>query len=209
MASSEHRDKEVKRRAASSPFLCRRANSTRLFEPESPKRFILEESSIIQTSHDQQTILARPLPQHARNPGDGTGIERIGAHISADKARVDFSHESSIAALFPQIEQEAAALSQADLPIVTALTDEAAQRRYRKVAGLARMACGGTHPRSTAEIGLLKLKRKTLARARSALKSAWLNKARRMQRHVLRGPLNGVRVIFAKNREKKTPTPFN
>ncbi|MFJ2989235.1 alanyl-tRNA editing protein [Collimonas sp. NPDC087041] len=97
------------------------------------------------------------------------GIERIGAHISADKARVDFAHEGSIATLFPQIEQEAAALSQADLPIVTAFTDEAAQRRYWEVAGFARMACGGTHPRSTAEIGLLKLKRKNTGKGKERI----------------------------------------
>ncbi len=79
---------------------------------------------------------------------------------------MDFAHEGSIATLFPQIEQEAAALSQADLPIVTTFTDEAAQRRYWEVAGFARMACGGTHPRSTAEIGLLKLKRKNTGKGK-------------------------------------------
>ncbi|MEO6918252.1 MAG: alanyl-tRNA editing protein [Collimonas sp.] len=97
------------------------------------------------------------------------GIERIGAHISVDKARVDFAHEGSIAVLFPEIEKEAAALSSADLPIVTAFTDEAAQRRYWEVAGFAKMACGGTHPRTTAEIGALKLKRKNTGKGKERI----------------------------------------
>jgi Ser-tRNA(Ala) deacylase AlaX len=97
------------------------------------------------------------------------GIERIGAHISADKARIDFADDSNIAVLFPQIETAAAALLSADLPIVTAFTDEAAQRRYWEVAGFARMACGGTHPRSTAEIGALRLKRKNTGKGKERI----------------------------------------
>jgi len=97
------------------------------------------------------------------------GIERIGAHISADKARIDFAHEGSIAVLFPQIEHEVAALLSADLPIITAFTDEAAQRRYWQVEGFARMACGGTHPRSTAEVGTLKFRRKNIGKGKERI----------------------------------------
>jgi alanyl-tRNA synthetase len=94
------------------------------------------------------------------------GIERIGAHISADKARVDFALEGSIAALFPQIEAQVATLLAADLPIVTAFADEAAERRYWEVDGFARMPCGGTHPRRTAEVGAIKLKRKNTGKGK-------------------------------------------
>lgn len=87
-------------------------------------------------------------------------VERVGAHISPEKARIDFAHEGSIAALFPPIESEVARLVAAGLPIVTAYSDETTQRRYWEVEGFARMACGGTHPRTTAEIGQVKLKRK-------------------------------------------------
>src|SRR6202142_3049842 len=58
------------------------------------------------------------------------GIERIGAHISADKARVDFAFDGSIAALFPQIETQVAALLAADLPIITEFSDELDQSPY-------------------------------------------------------------------------------
>ena len=97
------------------------------------------------------------------------GIERIGAHISADKARVDFALDGSIAALFPQIEAQVATLLAADLPIVTAFADEAAERRYWEVDGFARMPCGGTHPRTTAEVGAIKLKRKNTGKGKERI----------------------------------------
>ncbi|WP_158900800.1 alanyl-tRNA editing protein [Burkholderia sp. L27(2015)] len=97
------------------------------------------------------------------------GIERIGAHISQDKARIDFASEVSLAPLLPTIEQEAARLTKSDLPIITAFSDEQAERRYWEVDGFARMACGGTHPRTTAEIGLLKLKRKNTGKGKERI----------------------------------------
>lgn len=88
------------------------------------------------------------------------GIERIGAHISPDKARIDFASEVSLSPLLPSIAHEAMQLINEDRPIVTAFSDEPSERRYWKVDGFASMPCGGTHPRSTAEINGLALKRK-------------------------------------------------
>ncbi|MDN0077236.1 alanyl-tRNA editing protein [Crenobacter sp. SG2303] len=97
------------------------------------------------------------------------GIERIGAHIAADKARIDFAYAESIAVLFPQIEARVETLLTAGLPIVTAFSDEVVERRYWEVEGFARMACGGTHPRSTSEIGALKLKRKNIGKGKERI----------------------------------------
>jgi Ser-tRNA(Ala) deacylase AlaX len=97
------------------------------------------------------------------------GIERIGAHISADKARVDFASEESLGGLLPQLEREAAALIEADRPIVTAFSDEANERRYWEVEGFASMGCGGTHPRSTGEVGPLRLKRKNTGKGKERI----------------------------------------
>ena len=88
------------------------------------------------------------------------GIVRVGAHIAPAKARIDFESERNIGELFEATQAETAALISAAKPIVTAFSDEATQRRYWEVDGFARMACGGTHPRTTAEIGALTLKRK-------------------------------------------------
>ncbi len=88
------------------------------------------------------------------------GIEKVGAHISANKARIDFARAENISSLFNRIQAEADALVAAAHPIVTAFSDEASHRRYWEVAGFARMACGGTHPHTTGEIGPIQLKRK-------------------------------------------------
>lgn len=97
------------------------------------------------------------------------GIERIGAHIAADKARVDFASESSLAPLFGDIEAATQSLVAAGLPIVTAFSDEQAGRRYWEVEGFARMACGGTHPRTTAEVGKIRLKRKNTGKGKERI----------------------------------------
>ena len=97
------------------------------------------------------------------------GIERTGAHISADKARIDFALNSSIAELFPLVEETVAKLVKADLPISTGFTDEVKQRRYWEVAGFAKMSCGGTHPRSTSEVGAIQLKRKNQGRGKERI----------------------------------------
>ncbi|MDR8038723.1 alanyl-tRNA editing protein [Burkholderia cenocepacia] len=97
------------------------------------------------------------------------GIERIGAHIAQDKARIDFASEASLAPLFPEIESAAADLSKRDLRIVTDFSDIDAQRRFWTVDGFATMACGGTHPASTGEIGMLTLKRKNTGKGKERI----------------------------------------
>lgn len=97
------------------------------------------------------------------------GIERIGAHIAVDKARIDFASDTSLAPLFSGIEDDAARLTSSDVPIITAFSDEQAGRRYWKVEGFAQMACGGTHPRSTAEVGPVKLKRKNQGKGKERI----------------------------------------
>ncbi|MBB1624332.1 alanyl-tRNA editing protein [Achromobacter sp. UMC71] len=92
------------------------------------------------------------------------GILRTGAHIAPAKARIDFTHEQSLAPQLAGIAREAQAWIDGDHPIVTAFSDLAAERRYWEVDGFARMACGGTHPRTTGEVGGLALKRKNPGR---------------------------------------------
>jgi Ser-tRNA(Ala) deacylase AlaX len=87
------------------------------------------------------------------------GIEKIGAHIAADKARIDFAWGASLAPALPGIALAAHAIIAADHAIVSAFSDEAAGRRYWEIAGFARVPCGGTHLRRTSEIGALALKR--------------------------------------------------
>jgi Ser-tRNA(Ala) deacylase AlaX len=85
--------------------------------------------------------------------------EKIGANISADKARVDFAMAGTIADALPEIASGVARIVAQDLAIVSAFSDEVAQRRYWEIDGFARVACGGTHPRRTGEVSAVTLKR--------------------------------------------------
>jgi Ser-tRNA(Ala) deacylase AlaX len=59
--------------------------------------------------------------------------EKIGAHIAADKARIDFVFEGNISKHFPELEAAANAIVAADHAIISAYEDEANERRYWKI----------------------------------------------------------------------------
>jgi Ser-tRNA(Ala) deacylase AlaX len=84
---------------------------------------------------------------------------KLGAHIAEDKARLDFAWTGNIAAILPALQTEIARLVAADLPIASAFSDRTAEERSWRIDGFAQVPCGGTHPRSTAEVGPVVLKR--------------------------------------------------
>ncbi len=86
-------------------------------------------------------------------------LEKIGAHISEEKSRIDFFHSQNISSHFPEILAEYNQIIERDLPIKKGYTDEATQRRYWEIEGFSKVSCGGTHVKSTAEVGLVNLKR--------------------------------------------------
>jgi Ser-tRNA(Ala) deacylase AlaX len=97
------------------------------------------------------------------------GKEKIGAHIAADKARIDFLHPQSIAEELPALAGEVARIVAADLPIISAFSDEAAERRFWQIDGFARVPCGGTHLRRTGEVGAIRLKRKNIGQGKERI----------------------------------------
>ena len=97
------------------------------------------------------------------------GIEKIGAHIAEDKARIDFAWSENIAKLFPMMQEKANALVAADHPIISAFSDETNQRRYWEIEGFARVPCGGTHLRRTGEIGPIALKRVNIGKGKERI----------------------------------------
>jgi len=97
------------------------------------------------------------------------GIQKIGAHIAENKARIDFESAENISKLFPLMQEKAGALIAADHPIVSAYSDEANQRRYWEIAGFARVPCGGTHLKRTGEIGALTLKRVNIGKGKERI----------------------------------------
>ena len=97
------------------------------------------------------------------------GIEKVGAHISQDKARIDFSLAESISPYLPVLSAEAQAIINANSYIVSAFSDEVTQRRYWKIPGFAIVPCGGTHLHTTGEIGLLTLKRNNIGKGKERI----------------------------------------
>ena len=97
---------------------------------------------------------------------DFPGVEKLGAHIAEDKARIDFALAEPITPHLAAISQQVQAIIDADLPIVSTFSDPFQQRRYWEVAGYSRVPCGGTHLRRTGEVGTLQLKRKNVGKGK-------------------------------------------
>lgn len=97
------------------------------------------------------------------------GIEKIGAHISAEKARVDFKWAENISAAIPLLETAANHIVQEDRVIVSEYSDEADERRYWEVGGFARVPCGGTHLKRTGEVGKIELKRDNIGKGKERI----------------------------------------
>lgn len=86
-------------------------------------------------------------------------LEKIGAHIAETKARIDFICDKNISTLFEAVLAEYNDIIKADKPIQTGFTDVSTQKRFWKIDGFAEVPCGGTHVKSTAEVGFVTLKR--------------------------------------------------
>jgi Ser-tRNA(Ala) deacylase AlaX len=87
------------------------------------------------------------------------GFEKVGAHIAETKARIDFRSDQNISSIFEGILKDYEEIIKSDKPIQTGFSDVKTQRRFWKIEGFAEVPCGGTHVKSTAEVGLVNLKR--------------------------------------------------
>ena len=96
-------------------------------------------------------------------------IEKIGAHIAADKARIDFARATPVTGELPGLLARASAIIAADLPITSAYSDAAAGRRFWQVPGFDPVPCGGTHLRRTSEVGPLTLKRRNIGKGKERI----------------------------------------
>lgn len=94
---------------------------------------------------------------------------KIGAHISQDKARLDFLLDTRISDAFPLLLQEAEKIIDGDLPVISAYSDREAEKRYWEIEGFARVSCGGTHIRHTGEIGAVTLKRNNIGKGKERI----------------------------------------
>lgn len=94
------------------------------------------------------------------------GINKVGAHIAQNKARIDFSWPVSISPLLPQFAEDANRIIASNLEIRTGFDDEENERRYWEIEGFSRVPCGGTHVRRTGEIGPIRLKRENIGKGK-------------------------------------------
>jgi len=90
------------------------------------------------------------------------GIEKIGAHIAENKARIDFVYANNISSIFDELLSKYNEIIASDLVIKTGFSDIENQRRYWQIDDFAKVPCGGTHVKSTAEVGYVALKRKNI-----------------------------------------------
>lgn len=97
------------------------------------------------------------------------GIEKIGAHISSDKARLDFLWLKNISPCFSKLAAQAQSIVDQNRKIISAYSDKVAQKRYWEIEGFARIPCGGTHLRRTGEVGQIRLKRKNIGKGKERI----------------------------------------
>ncbi len=96
-------------------------------------------------------------------------IEKIGAHIAADKARIDFKQGHGLGADLAPLAAQANAIVAADHAIVSAFSDPAAERRYWQIEGFDPVPCGGTHLKRSGEVGDITLKRKNIGKGKERI----------------------------------------
>ncbi|MBI2253567.1 MAG: alanyl-tRNA editing protein [Proteobacteria bacterium] len=96
-------------------------------------------------------------------------IEKIGAHIAADKARIDFARGAPVTPELSALSTRANAVIAADLPITSAFSDEAGGRRFWQVPGFDPVPCGGTHLKRTGEVGAITLKRRNIGKGKERI----------------------------------------
>ena len=89
---------------------------------------------------------------------DKVGIVKVMARMTDSSAYVDFDHPN-LSTHLSTIQEELNRIIDADLPIEKGYLNEEQQERYWRIPGLALIPCGGTHVRSTGEVGRAILKR--------------------------------------------------
>ncbi|MGR5433627.1 alanyl-tRNA editing protein [Vibrio owensii] len=96
-------------------------------------------------------------------------MNKVGAHISADKSRIDFEWHESVKPLLSELQQQAQSVIDSHADIISDFSDTSEQRRYWKVDGFAQVPCGGTHLKNTSEVGRIQLKRKNIGKGKERI----------------------------------------
>jgi Ser-tRNA(Ala) deacylase AlaX len=81
------------------------------------------------------------------------------ADILPDKAVLEIGWEGDISALFPEFQAGLEKLIGDNLTIISEFEDREQEKRYWEIPGFAKVICGGTHLKTTGEIGGFSLRR--------------------------------------------------
>jgi len=123
---------------------------------------------------------AAHLMAEAIRKATGTTMEIIGSGLDVDKARLDLAHEGSLGPQLPEIERVANALVRENRPVeikmmsraeaekhverfhesLKTLPPQVQNVRIVEIKDWHACACGGTHVKSTGEIGAVKILRR-------------------------------------------------
>lgn len=95
--------------------------------------------------------------------------EKIGANISDTKARVDFVWDGNISETFTFLYSEANQIIELNLPIISDFSDAENEERYWEIRGIGKVPCGGTHLKTTGEIGPIKLRRDNIGKGKERI----------------------------------------
>jgi Ser-tRNA(Ala) deacylase AlaX len=101
-------------------------------------------------------------------------VQKIEAHIAETKARIDFECNTNISQHFEEILSEYNHIIQNDMPIKTGFSDIENQRRFWEIEGFSKVSCGGTHLKSTGEVGFISLKRKNIGGSKERIEVSLL-----------------------------------
>lgn len=96
-------------------------------------------------------------------------IEKIGAHIAADKARIDFNWNENFSSHLAEIQQDTNRIVASDKEIISAYDDLQNERRFWEIPGFSKVPCGGTHLKKTGEIGPVRLKRDNIGKGKQRI----------------------------------------
>lgn len=113
--------------------------------------------------HFTAEVILELCNQYFNNP------PKLGAHIAADKARLDFVWTGNISETFEFLTAQFNLLRAKQLPIVSDFSDQENEIRYWEVEGFARVPCGGTHIRNTGELAEVVLKRNNIGKSKERI----------------------------------------
>ena len=95
-------------------------------------------------------------------------VTTVGSDVSPDKAKIEIAYDQPITSSLPEIEQKTNQFLTQDHPIITKFDEMKPELRWW-ICGEWKMPCGGTHVRSTAEIGQIRLKRENKGKGKERI----------------------------------------